>query len=142
MFVRPAVRQFLVRSLAVCQRHIMHMRTIAALPLTALLAWMPTDAAAQASAEVHIFSSDADHVRLVCPAGGDHPAPEVACAALEAAHGDIDAATPLEIVCPEIYDPVWVMAIGRWDGELVFHSSFHANACRAKAASGGIIDLT
>lgn len=119
----------------------MHMRTIAALPLAAGLAWMPADAAAHTSAEVHILSSDADHISLVCPAGGDHPDPEAACAALDQADGDIDAATPLEIVCPEIHDPVWVMAIGRWDGELVFHSSLYANTCRAKAASGGIIDL-
>ncbi|MTE19484.1 protease inhibitor protein [Streptomyces sp. TRM43335] len=63
--------------------------------------------------------------------GGDHPAPERACAELRAVDGEFASLveTDGDRFCPMVWDPVTVTADGVWDGRRVSYSHTFANSC-------------
>ncbi len=67
---------------------------------------------------------------LTCdPAGGTHPAPEQACAALAAAK-DPFAPVPRDMVCTEIYGgPQTATIKGTWAGQMVISRYQRNNGC-------------
>lgn len=82
----------------------------------------------------------AKSVTLTClPTGGTHPAAESACADLVAARGDISRIPPVPgpIICPPVYIPYKLTAVGRWGWRPINHSREAGNDCDARAAAGG-----
>jgi hypothetical protein len=75
------------------------------------------------------------------PTGGDHPAPAAACAALEADDLDFTAPPTLQIMCPNIVQPVTVAAIGMWNGALVNYRHTYPNACVMHRTTGRLFDF-
>ncbi|MGK5497937.1 subtilase-type protease inhibitor [Streptomyces sp. URMC 125] len=63
--------------------------------------------------------------------GGDHPAPEQACAELRSVDGEF--ASLIEDggdrFCPMVWDPVTVTADGVWDGRRISYSHTFPNSC-------------
>jgi subtilisin inhibitor-like len=78
-------------------------------------------------------------VTLTCgdgTAAGTHPTPQAACAQLRAVHGDVRALQPEDrTLCPMIYDPVVVTAVGVWEGRRVRYERVFANPCFARSQS-------
>ncbi|HET6633859.1 MAG TPA: subtilase-type protease inhibitor [Streptomyces sp.] len=81
-------------------------------------------------------------VTLTCGDGiaaGTHPAPRAACDRLRAVHGDVTALQPEErTLCPMVYDPVVVTAVGVWQGRRVHYERTFANQCFARSQSGDV----
>lgn len=81
---------------------------------------------------------------LTCePPGGTHPAPGPACRDLAAANGNFAdlPGDPDVQACPDVYDPVFVFALGTWRGQPVWHGHRHGNACDLRAATGPVFAL-
>jgi subtilisin inhibitor-like len=82
---------------------------------------------------------------LTClPTGGTHPYAELACADLMAAGGDISKIAPVpgHIMCPPVYIPYQLKAVGWWGWRPINYSRTAANDCDARAAAGGnLFDL-
>lgn len=82
-------------------------------------------------------------VTLRClPVGGDHPAPEKACAALREAGGD-PAALPRYVedtgrVCTREYRPVTVSVQGMWDGRRIDHAQTFSNSCELEKQTASV----
>lgn len=77
---------------------------------------------------------------LRCPPRADdhHPEAAGACAALDAADGDLDALPGGPRLCTPEYAPVSVTAEGTWDGRSVDWRRTFPNACRVDAATGPV----
>ncbi|MDT0305122.1 SSI family serine proteinase inhibitor [Streptomonospora wellingtoniae] len=86
-----------------------------------------------------------DTTTLHCrPAGGSHPDPAAACAALDRAGGDFDAlgeTSPQTTMCTMQYAPVRVRASGVWQGRTVDYTETFSNACVAAAETAGVFDF-
>lgn len=72
------------------------------------------------------------------PAGGTHPHPQAACAALEDVDGDFDALPGTRTICPHIVDPVTVTATGHWRGRPVRYVRTFPNRCQAAAGTDNV----
>ncbi len=86
--------------------------------------------------------SGSDHtwirgLRLMCePApSGHHPKAAEACAALDAAAGDIDRLPAEDARCTKEYDPVTVTAAGTHRGQDLAWNRTYANDCLRHAAT-------
>ncbi|QVQ52464.1 hypothetical protein J4H86_00965 [Spiractinospora alimapuensis] len=78
-------------------------------------------------------------VTLDCgPAGGSHPNPDEACAALEEAGGSFEDLAPVSGACTMEYAPVRVTARGHWEGTRVTFEETYSNPCHASNATAGI----
>ena len=69
--------------------------------------------------------------QLTCdPAGGDHPAAEAACAALEARGGTALPPVPKDRMCTQIFGGAETATVkGTWRGNPVSSSFFRKNGC-------------
>jgi hypothetical protein len=78
-------------------------------------------------------------VALRCtPRGGDHPAPERACRALDRVDGDFTRLTPGRWTCTLEYRPLTVTARGVWRGRLVGRTATYPNRCALLRATGKV----
>ncbi|GAA1372021.1 SSI family serine proteinase inhibitor [Streptomyces beijiangensis] len=79
-------------------------------------------------------------VLLQCPAGGPshHPDAGAACAALDAAGGDLDVLAGDPHPCTREFAPVTVGATGTWHGRPTAWHKTYANACMLQAATGPV----
>ncbi|MGX6739819.1 SSI family serine proteinase inhibitor [Streptomyces peucetius] len=69
---------------------------------------------------------------------GPHPEAAAACAALDAARGDLDRLSGDRHPCTNQYDPVTVSATGAWRGRpTAWHKTF-ANACELAVETGAV----
>jgi hypothetical protein len=69
---------------------------------------------------------------------GPHPEAAAACAALDAAGGDLDRLPGDRSPCTNQYDPVTVSATGAWRGRpTAWHKTF-ANACELAVHTGAV----
>lgn len=69
---------------------------------------------------------------------GPHPEAAAACAALDAARGDMDRLTGERHPCTKQYDPVTVSATGAFRGRpTAWHKTF-PNACELAVATGAV----
>jgi hypothetical protein len=79
-------------------------------------------------------------VLLTCgPAGGTHPNPVGACEQLSKVDGRIENIPDQVGVCPLIFDPVIVIAVGVWNGSPRYYHKEFSNQCVANRSTGGII---
>ena len=85
-------------------------------------------------------SPAAKRVLLTCaPDNGTHPAPRASCAVLAAADGIISALRiSRDAICPMIYDPVTVSAIGVWLGRQIRERMTFPNRCVLIAETGPV----
>ncbi|MEV3857312.1 SSI family serine proteinase inhibitor [Streptomyces sp. NPDC050095] len=67
---------------------------------------------------------------------GHHPYAAEACAALDAAHGDLDEVTGRPRVCTKEFNPVTVSATGTHRGRMIAWHKTYPNACTMDAAMG------
>ncbi|MDF4249836.1 SSI family serine proteinase inhibitor [Streptomyces sp. WMMB303] len=72
---------------------------------------------------------------------GHHPRAAETCAALDAAHGDLDALPAGSGRCTMQYDPVTVAARGSHRGQAVNWKKTFANACVMHQATGPVFDF-
>ena len=79
-------------------------------------------------------------VVLECdPDGGSHPRPDAACTVLRAAQGELSAVqAEQEVMCPMMYAPVRVEAVGDWHGRATEFTRVYANRCVAAGETGGV----
>ncbi|MEV4750298.1 SSI family serine proteinase inhibitor [Streptosporangium amethystogenes subsp. fukuiense] len=69
--------------------------------------------------------------------GGTHPRAREACAALEPASGDVRKFKPATgLICPLIYEPVTVSAVGVWKSRFTMSSQTFGNSCQMRNALG------
>ncbi|MFM9371039.1 SSI family serine proteinase inhibitor [Streptomyces sp. Da 82-17] len=82
-------------------------------------------------------------VRLHCTPepGGRHPKPVEACAALDAAEGDLDDLAGQPAPCTLEHDPVTASATGTHRGRPVDWHHTYANLCVFKAHTGPVFDF-
>jgi hypothetical protein len=73
------------------------------------------------------------------PSGGNHPRAAEACEQLSKVDGQIEKISGQPGACPEIYDPVIVVAAGIWNGKPRHYRGEYSNQCVAKNATGGVI---
>jgi len=75
---------------------------------------------------------EADSVTLECdPDGGTHPNPAAACRSLTAVKGDFYALPSTGVPCPDVVDPVRVVAWGSWNGTTFSYEEIFINRCAA-----------
>ncbi|MBA2946943.1 SSI family serine proteinase inhibitor [Streptomyces himalayensis] len=67
---------------------------------------------------------------------GHHPHAAEACAALDAAHGDLGALPVERRICTHRYSPVTVSATGLYQGRILTWKKTFANTCAMEAATG------
>ncbi|WP_432109374.1 SSI family serine proteinase inhibitor [Streptomyces sp. AA1529] len=72
---------------------------------------------------------------------GHHPRAAETCAALDAAHGDLDALPAGNGRCTMQYDPVTVAARGSHRGQAVNWKKTFPNACVMHQATGPVFDF-
>jgi subtilisin inhibitor-like len=76
-------------------------------------------------------------VKLECdPAGGGHPRPDLACAELAEAGGQVDRIEPDRRMCLLVYAPVTAEITGDWRGTTVTWSHTFGNTCEMRRATG------
>jgi hypothetical protein len=117
-----------------------------ALVLSALLAPATPVAAEPAARAVLKLTVEHRHhhgrtarVLLLCgPAGGTHPNPQAACAALEDARGHFRKLRRVARRCPRAVEPVIVKARGHWWGRRVWFRRTYLNRCVAARQTGGV----
>ncbi|MCX4776322.1 subtilase-type protease inhibitor [Streptomyces sp. NBC_01264] len=84
-------------------------------------------------------------VTLVCAPlpGGTHPAPEAACAELQAHAPELDAlAEPRpDAACTREWSPMTVTAEGVWEGRRMTYSYTHANPCALWNSTGTLFSF-
>lgn len=81
---------------------------------------------------------------LTCePPGGSHPEAAAACRDIAAAGGNLAdlPGDPDVQACPDVYDPVAVLALGRWRGQPVWYGREYGNACELRGATGPVFAL-
>jgi subtilisin inhibitor-like len=79
----------------------------------------------------------ASAVKLTCdPAGGGHPDPAAACAALAAADADMAKLPPGDRMCILLYQPVTAQLKGEWRGRAVEWKHTYGNTCEMHRATG------
>ncbi|MEY9947996.1 SSI family serine proteinase inhibitor [Kitasatospora sp. GAS1066B] len=107
--------------------------------LTLAFLTVPTPAQAQPAAPASYLrltikddtTGAARAVDLHCdPAGGSHPQPQDACAAIEPTGGDLDLLKGRPgVLCNDLYQPVTAFAQGAWQGRPVAWQHAFANPC-------------
>ncbi len=71
--------------------------------------------------------------------GGTHPKTREACATLEPASGDVRRFKPaVGLICPLIYEPVTVSAVGVWKSRFTMSSQTFGNSCQMHSALGAV----
>ncbi|MFC7307967.1 SSI family serine proteinase inhibitor [Streptomyces monticola] len=70
-----------------------------------------------------------------------HPKAEAACAALDAARGDLGALADQPLRCTKLYDPVTVSASGTHRGRPIGWHKTYSNLCVMKADTGPVFDF-
>ncbi len=76
-------------------------------------------------------------VTLTCdPAGGAHPKPAKACAALKKVSGDPARLKPGKTMCTLEYAPITAEITGTWKGRTVHWKKTYANRCDLTRATG------
>jgi subtilisin inhibitor-like len=76
-------------------------------------------------------------VKLTCdPAGGGHPTPAAACAALAEVDADPARIKPAKNACILIYQPITAQMTGVWHGRTVNWSQKFGNSCEMRRATG------
>ncbi|GAA2457391.1 subtilase-type protease inhibitor [Streptomyces macrosporus] len=75
--------------------------------------------------------------------GGDHPAPERACAELRSVDGDFASLVDVDSdrFCPMVWNPITVTVDGVWDGRRVSHSHTFSNACVMEGAATAVFSF-
>ncbi|HLL65207.1 MAG TPA: SSI family serine proteinase inhibitor [Micromonosporaceae bacterium] len=77
---------------------------------------------------------------LTCnPAGGTHPNPAAACAALAAANGNPAKLTPAGIMCTMQYEPVTVTIVGQYRNRPVRYRHTFGNPCAMRDSVGSVV---
>lgn len=78
------------------------------------------------------------HLSCAPEPAGRHPYAAEACAALDAADGDLDALPVERQMCTQVYAPVTVAATGTYRGRAVdWHKTF-GNRCEMEASTGPV----
>ncbi|MEY9875213.1 hypothetical protein ABH931_004714 [Streptacidiphilus sp. MAP12-33] len=67
--------------------------------------------------------------------GGDHPSPAESCAALRSDGLDFTSRPTLQVMCPDLYQPVTVTAMGVWEGDPVDYRRTYPNPCQLRRAT-------
>ncbi|MBO1332374.1 SSI family serine proteinase inhibitor [Streptomyces sp. VRA16 Mangrove soil] len=126
----------------------MHPRHLAAAALLSLAAAVPTAHAADGPTDrpdLLLTVSGTEHtwirgVLLSCEPepSGHHPYAAEACAALDAAGGDLDAVRAEPHACTEEDDPVTASATGVHRGRTITWSRTFPNTCALDAATGSV----
>jgi subtilisin inhibitor-like len=77
------------------------------------------------------------------PAGGSHPTPDAACAALDAAGGDPARIPAAPGTCATIYAPVTAVATGHWRGgaQRIDFTRTYGNRCALHNAKTPLFDF-
>jgi hypothetical protein len=76
---------------------------------------------------------------LTCnPAAGTVQQPRAACAAINAAKGDLSKLPAGDGMCMMLWDPVTVSASGHWKGKPVKYVHTYSNACVLKQETGAV----
>ncbi|MFZ3572005.1 SSI family serine proteinase inhibitor [Streptomyces sp. BH097] len=78
------------------------------------------------------------HLNCVPRPSGEHPHAAEACAALEAAGGDLDALPVEQQLCTQVYDPVTVEATGTYRGRAIAWRKTFGNTCTMEASTGPV----
>lgn len=73
------------------------------------------------------------------PDGGTHPNAATACGQLFHTEGDVATIPMGSGICPMIWMPVKVTAVGVWNGEPRYYEHTFPNRCLAIRATGGVI---
>lgn len=82
-------------------------------------------------------------VTVTCePTGGTHPDPQSVCDKLAEVNGDFTRlpAAP-GVGCPDVWDPVTIIAAGHWGESPVFYEETFSNACDAAVETNLIFDF-
>ncbi|MGP4025025.1 SSI family serine proteinase inhibitor [Actinomadura sp. 3N407] len=87
---------------------------------------------------------EVDYSTLTCePAGGTHPTPEIACAELAKANGDVSRVPWRQgWACLQVWDPVDATATGYWRGMPIrpYSETITNDGC-ARIAHGHVLDF-
>lgn len=82
--------------------------------------------------------SDRSTTTLSCePSGGPHPKASQACADLVRSDGAVER-PPSDLVCPMMFSPVTVTAVGLWRGRTVNFTATYGNECIMRARTGAV----
>lgn len=73
------------------------------------------------------------------PNEGTHPDLATTCGQLSAVDGEVAAIPMGSGLCPMIWKPVEVTAVGLWNGEPRYYVRTFSNQCVAARATGGVI---
>jgi hypothetical protein len=73
--------------------------------------------------------------------GGDHPSPAASCATLQTDGLDFTAKPTLQVMCPDLVQPVTVTATGVWNGTPVDYRHTYNNSCLMRRSTGELFDL-
>ncbi|GAA2667623.1 MULTISPECIES: SSI family serine proteinase inhibitor [Actinoplanes] len=108
---------------------------------TAVLATgSPVLAAAGGSRVVLTYTAEAGYataVKLTCdPAGGAHPQPVQACAALTRTGANPARLKPADRYCFLLYKPITARLSGTWRGRTVKWTHTYGNSCEMNRATG------
>ncbi|GGR48892.1 protease [Actinoplanes ianthinogenes] len=91
------------------------------------------------------YTADAGYataVKLTCdPAGGGHPKPAQACAALTRAGADPARLRPADRYCFLLYRPITARLAGTWRGRSVTWAHTYGNSCEMNRATGVLFDF-
>ncbi|MEV6300974.1 SSI family serine proteinase inhibitor [Actinoplanes sp. NPDC051861] len=105
--------------------------------LTAALVGAPAPASS-----LSLTYTGAKAVKLTCdPAGGGHPQPAQACAALRRAKADPGKLKPGDSLCILLYKPVTARIAGKWRGKAVKWQHTYGNTCEMNRATGVLFDF-
>lgn len=86
-------------------------------------------------------SSDTRGTMLLCDPPQGHGKAAEACAALEAANGDLAVLPPRNTYCPMHYAPVTARAQGQWNGRPVDYTETFSNGCVMAGRTGSVFAL-
>lgn len=86
-------------------------------------------------------SSDTRGTMLLCDPPQGHGRAAEACAALEAANGDLAVLPARNTYCPMHYAPVTARAQGQWNGRPVDYTETFSNDCVMAGRTGSVFAL-
>ncbi|MFB0615634.1 SSI family serine proteinase inhibitor [Streptomyces sp. AGS-58] len=86
-------------------------------------------------------SGDTRGTVLLCDPPQGHTHAVDACAALDAADGDVGRIPAKKVFCPMIYAPVTTHARGQWNGREVDFQQTYTSACVMNARTGSVFAL-
>lgn len=76
------------------------------------------------------------HLDCALRSSGPHPHAAEACAALDAADGDLDALPVERQLCAQVYAPVTAEATGTYRGKAITWRKTFGNTCEMEASTG------